>query len=322
MPLKVKADTLAYNKNTKTERQRFYKKLEYFDLHCDTLYELYKRKINFDNNLLHINSGTVSGFSPYTQVFAVWSENTLPEEDQWIQFLNIIDNFNVNVKPTLPENMKYILACEGAGLLAGNISRLNTLYNAGVRFLTLVWQDECCMGGAWNLEKGLTSFGKDVLKQSFELGIIPDLSHASDAMFYEAAEEAEKRGRPIVCTHSNSRTVRLHGRNLTDEMFKTVGALGGVVGISFAPQHLTDKENADTSDIISHIEHYFELGGENYVCLGCDFDGIAKTPTDIKNAGELYKLADLMTQEGYSESQITGLFSRNAQRFISKTILS
>lgn len=158
--------------------------LPLFDLHCDTLYELYKQKLPFDNSRLQITADTAGRFSPYTQVFAVWSEHSLSEEDAWRQFLEILAYKD---SLSFPENLRPILAVEGGGLLASRRERLELLAEKGVRLLTLVWQDHCCIGGAWNTDKGLTPFGREAVRGCFSLGILPDLSHASDKMFYECA---------------------------------------------------------------------------------------------------------------------------------------
>ena len=84
------------------------------------------------------------------------------------------------------------------------IENLKKLYDMGVRFLTLVWAGECSLGGAHDTDIGLTDFGYEVLNGCFELGIVPDVSHASDVMFWQVYEEAKRRGKPFVATHSNS----------------------------------------------------------------------------------------------------------------------
>ena len=77
---------------------------------------------------------------------------------------------------------RLFLAVEGANLLGGDILRLDKLYSDGVRFLTLVWKGTSCIGGAWDTDEGLSSFGREVVKRCSELGIVVDLSHASHKM--------------------------------------------------------------------------------------------------------------------------------------------
>ena len=287
--------------------------LPLFDLHCDTLYELYKQKLPFDNDRLQITADTAGRFSPYTQVFTIWSEHSLSEEDAWQQFLQILA-----YKDTLsfPDDLRPILAVEGGGLLASRRERLEILAEKGVRLLTLVWQDHCCIGGAWNTSEGLTPFGREAVRDCFSLGILPDLSHASDKMFYECAELASAAGKPIIASHSDARAVFGHRRNLTDDMFRVIRDLQGLVGLSMAAVHLCPEEKPCTVDsVLLHAEHDLSLGGEKVLCLGCDFDGIAKAPEKIENAGCLPRLADAFASIGYSDDLILDLFYRNAEGF-------
>ena len=188
----------------------------------------------------------------------------------------------------------------------------------GVRLLTLTWNDPCPICGACGTEDGVSDFGYKVLVRCRELGIIPDISHASDKTAHDVIDFCEQNGCICIATHSNSRAVCEHERNLTDELFKRMVKLGSVVGISMAPQHLNKSGAADISDIVRHIEHYLELGGENTVCLGCDFDGIGSTPHGIGSVSDVYKIADELTKLGYSHDLTDKIFYRNAHGFIDR----
>ena len=287
--------------------------MHYTDLHCDTLYELYKKGLTYQNDRLHLRTEFENVFEAHTQVFAVWTENRISDEEAWTQFHAILNHAN---KAEIPSSVNRVLAVEGGALLAKDISRLDTLYTLGVRLLTLVWQDHCEIGGAWNTEEGLTEFGFEVVRRCLSLGIHPDLSHASDKMFWQVAELCENVQKPLLATHSNSRAVCDHRRNLTDEMFTQVVKSGGVAGISMAAIHLAKGRDATLEDVIRHIEHYCSLGGESSICLGCDFDGIGSSPKEIKTMYDLPLLADRLARLGYSDCQIEGIFYKNADRFL------
>lgn len=291
--------------------------MKYTDLHCDTLYELYKKDLTYQNDRLHLRAEFETVFETHTQVFAVWTENRISDEEAWKQFHAI---FNHSQKAAIPGFIDTILAVEGGALIAKDLSRVNTLYNLGVRLLTLVWQDHCEIGGAWNTDAGLTEFGYEVVKRCFELGIHPDLSHASDKMFWQVAEMSSVQGLPLLATHSNSRTVCDHRRNLTDDMFLEIVKSNGIAGVSMAAIHLAKDSPATIKDVLCHIEHYFSLGGEKNVSLGCDFDGIGASPKEIKTMYDLPILAEHLARAGYSDCQIEGIFHKNADRFL-KTIL-
>ena len=99
-------------------------------------------------------------------------------------------------------------------------------------------------------------------------------------------------------------------------MFAALRDSGGVVGISMAALHLKDGGNATISDVLCHIEHYFSLGGEDTVALGCDFDGISASPKEIQSMYDLPLLAEHLARLGYSDCQIEKIFYRNADRFL------
>ncbi|MBE6573305.1 MAG: hypothetical protein E7652_02810 [Ruminococcaceae bacterium] len=287
-----------------------------FDLHCDTLYEMYIRDCGFEDNDLNISLRKADKFEKYAQVLAIWSQNDLSEEERFEQFLRIYNIY----KERIPDTFPHVLAVEGAGMLAGRIENLELIYNLGVRFLTLVWAGECSVGGAHDTDKGFSKFGFKVLQKCFDLGIIPDVSHASDKMFWQVREEAMKRGKPFVATHSNSRSVYNHSRNLSDDMFVAVRDCGGVVGVSLEPTHTCTEDEPTEEDVCRHILHYIELGGENTVCLGCDLDGVTRNTKAIPDISYLPKIADRLRSLGVAEDIIENIFFNNANNFIIRNI--
>ncbi len=299
-------------------------KIEYFDLHCDTFTEIAAYGLELTNNSLHISLEKAMGFNKYTQIFAVCSNPDISENEAYTRTLEIL-NYSLpraeECKRLYPQ-FSYIPAIEGGRILSGDVSRLDTLYNMGVRILTLVWSDLCCIGGAFNTDEGLTDFGFKALNRCFELGIVPDVSHASDKMFYQTAEAANAAGRPFIASHSNSRAVCNHRRNLTDDMFKCILKAKGIVGISLAPQHLKNgysEENPQAAvtytDIIRHAEHYLSLGGKDTLCLGCDFDGIATTPDKIDGISSIPCLYEEFLKH-FSEDTVKNIFYKNAEKFM------
>lgn len=305
--------------------------MKYFDLHCDTPFECYKRQTALDNNEHHISLHKAKLFESYAQIMAIWTQHSLENEETWEQFFSIQTDFLSKLPPervalclsradyqrALSEGKRaFFLAVEGASLLNDKLGRVDELYRAGVRFLTLVWQDEDCIGGAFNTDKPLTDFGREVVKRCFFLGITVDVSHASDAVIDECLALAKEYQKPIIATHSDSRTVFDHPRNLTDEHAKQIAACGGLVGISMAPQHLDAPGKANVESICRHIRHYLSLGLENTLAFGCDFDGIDQTPAGICNISDMTKIGETLFAEGISEKTIQAIFWDNAERFV------
>ena len=119
---------------------------------------------------------------------------------------------------------------------------------------------------------------------------------------------------PIIATHSNSRNICSHPRNLTDEQFKAIIKTNGCVGINFYPLVLNDSKRADIGDIVKHIEHFMELGGENCIGIGADFDGVDYLPDNIHGCEDIYKVFDRLAQLNYSEEQLEKISHKNFER--------
>lgn len=291
-----------------------------FDLHCDTVYELYKKREGLKNNSCHIALDKSKEYDRYRQVLAIWSENGLSDEDCFAQYEKIIEYFSALKSETEEyDNFSYDLAVEGGKLLGKDMSRLYRLKNDGIKILTLVWGGECEIGGAHDTDIGLKPFGKDVVKECFLLGIVPDVSHSSDKTFFDTAEFFGKYGKSMIATHSNSRKIHSHKRNLSDEMFKIIVESGGVVGISLYPPHLCDGE-CDVDSVVRHIDHYMEIGGENSLCMGCDFDGVECLPNGISDISSLPKIFDRLKMLGYSDEICDRLFYKNAEEYFMNNI--
>ncbi len=288
-----------------------------FDLHCDTLSEMYDRGQILEKNSLHISlENARRSLDSYTQIMAIWSRHDKSDSENFSRFLKISELLKKEKAPN--EFFTPILAVEGASLLEGKLSRLDVLYEKGVRVLTLTWQGENCIGGAWDTDLGLTPFGKEAVNYCFELGIIPDLSHSSDKLFYETAELAAKRGKPIIASHSNSRELCLHRRNITSDMAKTVAELGGVVGVNLVIPHLGGDS---VLDVCRHIVLLSEQMGKNRVCLGLDLDGTSPLPKGIENIGDIGKIHEKLVEMGYQKDFIDGVFYTNAQNFAKRNFL-
>ena len=290
--------------------------MKYTDLHCDTLYELYKKGLSYDNCRLNLRTEFEKAFSHHIQVFAIWTEHGLSPDDAWDQFLAILAH-----SKTAAISAKSILSVEGGALLGDDLSRLETMRKLGVRILTLVWQDHCCMGGAHNTDAGLTDFGKEAVKRCFDLGIQPDLSHASDAMFWQVAEMSKEASIPLLATHSNSHAVYGHTRNLRDRHFAAIKELGGIVGVSLCPPHLIDTSlrPATAEDVFTHVDYYLSLGGEDIVGFGADWDG-TDLPEGFRHVGDLTQVAEVMAKHNYSEELIQKLFWKNFYQFAMKNL--
>ena len=305
-------------------------KLSLFDTHCDTAFELYHRGVGLDrNDCCHISLDKAAGFERYAQYYAVWSDRRLDDETCWQDFLKIAAYFRGEldripdkaVQVTSPAELEAavregkhaaILAVEDARLTAKKLERLDEMYALGVRYLTLLWGGDTCVGGSHNTQNGLTDYGKALARRCFELGIIPDASHASEQSVDDLLSIARECSKPVIATHSNSYTVYGHTRNLRDRHFRAIKELGGVVGVSLCPHHLTDtsRRPATAEDIFAHLDYYLSLGGEDTVGFGADWDG-TDLPKGFSGVGDLTQMAEIMARHNYSDELIHKIFWKN-----------
>lgn len=215
------------------------------------------------------------------------------------------------------EKISAVLTVEEGGVLNGEMERLDFLYQKGVRLITLMWNYENCLGYPNSrdqnvMQKGLTSFGADVVRRMGELGMIVDVSHASDGSFYDVLGNA--RG-PVVASHSNCRALCSHPRNLTDEMIRDLANAGGVAGLNFYGAFLGTKDASLLEEMTAHVQHMVRVGGSDFPAIGTDFDGFdGMKHLDIPDASHMEKLWDALKKSGLSERQLDKIWSENVLR--------
>lgn len=167
-----------------------------------------------------------------------------------------------------------LLTVEDGVPLEGDIARLDEMHRRGVRLITLTWNNENSLGFP-NMsapEKGLKPFGLAALARMNELGIVADVSHLSDAGFWDVAKHTKK---PFVASHSNARALCPIFRNLTDEMLRAIAGKGGVTGLNFAADFLVEgSRHTYINDLVRHARYIADKAGVETVALGSDFDGI------------------------------------------------
>jgi len=301
-------------------------KLSLFDLHCDTAFEMLRTSQPLSSNSLAVSLEHARVFDRYTQVMALWINHSLNDEDGWQHFFTMLDNLLAD--PALQNGDAHLitrfdgmsgaptllLGLEDARILAGDLSRVDRLFDIGVRILTPLWRGETCIGGSHDTESGLTAFGREAIRHAVHLGMIPDISHASVRSATEIIEIAECLHRPVIATHSDSFAVCPVSRNLRDEQVAGILRNDGIIGLNLYQEFLTTAPHATSADVFPHIEHFLSLGAEDALCLGGDMDG-CDLPPDVQNLSELPRLAEEMLRRNYSESLVRKIFFENAARF-------
>ncbi len=289
-----------------------------FDLHADTPLKLFYGSRPFRDPELQVSCQDLACFDFLGQVFACFCRPELTDDEAYAAFFAMRRRLAEEITPYCSERFRPILAVEDARLLGASRERLFRLAEAGVEILTLLWKGETQIGGAYDTDTGLTRFGRLTLGDALELGIHPDVSHASYRSFFDVAEISAAYGRPFLATHSNAYSVCAHPRNLRDDQFKAVRDAGGLVGLCLYPPHLTDKKEATVYDVIRHLEHWLALGGEDTVALGSDFDGIDQTPARLERSRDLLYLSATLEKHGFSAELTEKFFYKNAEAFFGK----
>lgn len=212
-----------------------------------------------------------------------------------------------------------ILTVEEGGILNGDINRLELLYIEGIRLITLMWNFENCLGfpnskDAKIMKAGLKPFGIEVVERMNALKMLVDVSHASDGSFWDVLRYSKA---PVVASHSNCRSLCNHPRNLTDEMIHALANQGGVCGLNFYGMFLGGIPQSRLEEMVAHLLHMVNKGGEDFPALGSDFDGFSGMETmDISNTKELERLEIPLKKAGLSSGQIDKIFYKNILRVL------
>ena len=318
--------------------------LNIIDMHCDTIYKLVnsKEEKNLKKNDLSVDIEKLKGGNSLAQFFALFIDKE-ECEDSLDTCLKMLDRFYLELKKNednirLARNYNELcnnkslgkisafLTIEDGGALKGKLYNLRNFYRLGVRLITLTWNYKNEIGYPnckdKYMEKGLTTFGVELIEEMNNLGMTIDVSHLSDGGFYEVAKHSKD---PFIASHSNARAITPHRRNLTDEMIKLLSEKGGIMGINFCNGFLKTMGDDNTGvsnieDMVRHIKHIKNVGGVQCIALGTDFDGIS-CPVEIQDISQMEKLVIALDKEGFSEEEIEKICYKNAERIIKDILI-
>lgn len=209
-----------------------------------------------------------------------------------------------------------LLTIEDGGVLGDKPENVQAYYDLGVRLVTLTWNHPNAIGYPNSddpeiMQKGLTPFGRDVVREMERLGMVVDVSHVSDGVFYDVANMATK---PFVASHSNARAVCSHRRNMTDDMIRILADKGGVMGLNLGPEFVGQVEGATRmEDLVKQVLHIRNVGGSEVLALGSDFDGV-HGDMDVAGPQDWPKLEKALQEAGLSEEELDKMWYKNAER--------
>lgn len=315
------------------------------DMHCDTIYEI--NRLQHEGNICELRSNDlnisiekmekgdyfIQNFAMFTHLKSV--DNPVTHVQQMIDtFYNEIEKNKDKIKVVYSyddiinnNKMSALLTLEEGGVVCNDLSYLRNYYRLGVRMITLTWNFDNGIGHPnfdvnggkhgyyeYDDKNGLTEFGKKYVEEMERLGIIIDVSHLSDAGFYDVLKYTNA---PFVASHSNARSVCPHARNMSDDMIIRLAKRGGVMGINFAADFLdyNEEKNAlsKVESMVKHIEYIRDLAGIDVIGLGSDFDGIPQN-LELKDCSYMPLLEKALYEHGFSKEEVEKIFYKNVLR--------
>ena len=305
-----------------------------FDFHCDTALMLLGDDLNQAGSLRknsgHIDLERAVKLGGYAQCFACFTTD-IPELLHGISPIVLFERELATIQREVDKNsdlisiaysvdeieenrangkMSAILTLEGTAGIDYNPALLEDLWAIGFRVTSLGWNERNPLTGSNVTGGGLTDLGREYVKEAQRLGMRVDVSHISDEGFWDIMKITEA---PILATHSNSRAVHNHSRNLTDDMFRAIRETGGVAGYNACRDFTGENPNLDT--VCDHILHFMELDPDGkHIALGGDLDGVEAMPDGFEGVQSYPALARKLLDRGLTEENVMDIFWNNAIR--------
>jgi membrane dipeptidase len=298
------------------------------DLHADTLHQLHRQRRRFGER----TRGEVSPKAAVAgalngQFFAVWVD---PDDlNLWAVARSQLRLFDEQVvrhatfeRALNPTDVRAIqargkvaamLSLEGASVLEGDLERFRELYVRGVRLASLTWNEDnvFATGAKTRQRHGVTPKGRQLLALMEELGVMIDVSHASEMTFWDVYTATRS---PLVASHSNASSIHRHLRNLDDVQLWAIRDSGGIVGLNYHQPFLTPDRPAHSHHVVEHALHLQRVMGSQHVALGSDFDGNIRPPVELQNVGELPSLVQALKERGIRGDPLTAILGGNVLR--------
>lgn len=232
-----------------------------------------------------------------------------------------------------------LIGVEGGHMINSSLGVLRSLYELGGRYLTLTHSKDTPWAGSSGSDSnaGLSEFGREVVAEMNQLGMMVDVSHVSDQTFWDVIDTSTA---PVIASHSSARALASSARNMTDEMIRATADKGGVVHINYYNAFLDDdyverrsawraanSGNAETKalleaigrtsldTLLNHFEHVIKVGGIESAGLGSDFDGVdGELPEGVEDISMLRNIVAGLTGRGYSSGDLDKILGENSLR--------
>jgi membrane dipeptidase len=248
-----------------------------------------------------------------------------------------------------------LLGMEGGHAIENSLGALRAYYDLGVRYMTLTHNVTLDWADAANdtpTHRGLTPFGREVVREMNRLGMLVDLSHTSPAVMSAALDVSEA---PVIFSHSNARAITDVPRNVPDSILRRLPRNGGIVMVTFVPgfasQKIADHAAALTAvrdsvakrhpndndaqfravaswrqaypapvatigDVADHLDHIKRIAGAAHVGIGGDYDGITETVQGLEDVSTYPNLLAELVKRGWTDDELRGLAGENILRVL------
>lgn len=300
------------------------------DAHVDVLYRLWREGLDPASEHLQAAVTRLRRGGVRTQVYALFVFPHLSHGEQLHAVLRQVDLFysrvcaDGQVAPVRSQRewdaargsgkICGLLSLEGGGCLGGDTGVLRMLHQLGVRGLGLTWNpaNDLADGCREPRNAGLTEAGRRIVREMERLGMWIDLAHLGDAGVRDILALTDG---PVMASHANARAVHDHPRNLTDDVIREIIRRRGWMGLTFEASFVADPEIAKLDDVFAHLDHLLDLGAEDAVGLGSDFDGTSHPLPGLAAADDYLGFAALVVQR-YGETVARKLLHQNLERFL------
>lgn len=213
----------------------------------------------------------------------------------------------------------FYIGIENGYGIGKELKNIEYFHRKGVTYITLCHSknnDLCDSSSDKNVRwGGLSPFGRKAVKEMNRLGILIDLSHASESTFWEVLKRSKT---PVIASHSSASALYAHDRNLTDDQLRALASHGGVAQACIVDEFLRpDYQHANLDDFINHLIHMINVAGIDHVGIGTDFDGGGGVK-GCNGDNDLINITVRLLEHGYSEEEIAKIWGGNLLRVMNQ----
>lgn len=363
--------------------QKLHKKAIVVDSHNDIITACIEKNVRMDQDLrgkTHSDLQRMKEGGLDVQIFSVWCDGEKPAPFQFAnREMDLLDEVVKNNPDKIAltrttaemeqavkeKKIAALFGVEGGHMIENSLEKLDQIYSRGARYMTLTWNNSTDWAtSAWDetykkdslakAHKGLSDFGREVVKRMNRLGMMVDLSHVGEQTFWDAIATTRS---PVIVSHSNAWSICPVPRNLKDDQILAVGKNGGVIALNFysgfvdstykkkealfqkahrkeidsliasgvqteyALTLITEKYAAEANEarpsleqLLAHLDHIVRLIGPDHIGIGSDFDGISSSPKGLDDVTSYPILTDALLKRGFTKKQITNILGGNIIR--------